>query len=187
MGRAITRGGTAIALVAVVALGLLQIEAGDAVAKKKRKPWWGTFTRSGRVFEPRPGYTWNVNFTLQVTKKKGRWSINDAVGRLNCWDGSTSEGTVEPTSEYFEFAIPPIGGKLGRFVGVDGGPFGVSIAELTGQTPTGRGFRVSVGRRDLIFFPAKGRWKVEWVINWQCDGGAFIGGVRVIPTYATRR
>lgn len=197
MGRTTVRGGTALALVAIAALGLLQIDAGEAVAKKKRLPWWGTFARDpALIVQPRPGYTWDVNYTLQVRKKNGAWSINDAVGRLNCWDGSTSEGTVTPTSEYFEFAIPPISGRLfgtkkelkkAKFVGDDGGPFGVPIAEnMTGQTPTGRGFILNVSRRDLLF-PVRGRWRVEWVINWQCAGGATVGGVRVIPTYAARQ
>ncbi len=55
MGRTTVRGGTALALVAIAALGLLQIDAGEAVAKKKRLPWWGTFARSGPIVEPGPG------------------------------------------------------------------------------------------------------------------------------------
>ena len=184
-----------MALVAIAALGLLQIDAGEAVAKKKKLPWWGTFARSGPIVEPRPGYTWDVNYTLRVSKK-GPWSINDAVGRLNCWDGNHADGTVTPTSEYFEFAIPPVSGRLfgtkkelkkAKRVSDHPRANGVPIAEnMTGQTPTGRGFIVSVYRRNLSF-PVRGGWYVEWIINWQCAGGATVGGVRVIPTYAARQ
>jgi hypothetical protein len=194
MRRAISRGGLALTLAAAV-LGLLQVDLDEAAGKKKKvRPWWGTFARSGPIFEPRPGYTWDVNYTLRVSKKKRTWSIDDAVARLNCWDGSTSEGTVTPTSEYFEFAIPPVSGKLfapkgARVVGDDGsGPYGVVpiVSDIPGQTPTGRGFMINVGRRYLRF-PVRGRWLVEWFLQWQCAGGAFIGGVRIIPTYASRQ
>ena len=194
MRRTTLRGGTALALAAIAAVGLLQLDAGEAVAKKKKLHWWGSFARDpAKIFEPTPGYTWDVNYTLKVRKKTRRWSIDDAVGRLNCYDGSTSEGTVTPTDEYFEFAIPPIAGKVVVWKGAkevfdkaSNGTIVMIASNFTGQTPTGRGFILNVGYRQMEF-PSQGRWRVEWFIQWQCEGGATVKGVRIIPTYAARQ
>jgi hypothetical protein len=197
MRRATSRGGLALALVAM-ALGLLQVDLDEAAGKKKKqRPWWGTFARSGPIFEPRPGYTWDVNYTLQVSKKKRTWSVTNAVGRFNCWDGSVEDATVTPTSDYFEVAIPPISGgglivqKKPLYVRKDApaDPIGNAIVDVSGQTPTGRGFRAKIAMGRMAYPVFKNRWLVAWRIQYQCDGGPGVGtrDNRNIPSYASRQ
>jgi hypothetical protein len=162
------------------------------------RPWWGTFARDpARIFQPRPGYTWDVNYTLQVRKKTRTWSVTNAVGRFNCWDGSFEEGSVTPTSDYFEVALPPISGgglivqKKPLYVSksAPADPIGNAIVDVSGQTPTGRGFRAKIAMGRMAYPVFKNRWLVAWRIQYQCDGGPGIGtrDNRNIPSYARRQ
>jgi hypothetical protein len=185
-----------VALLCVLLLGPI-----GAVGKKKKTKtgkWWGNFVTVGPGQEIRPGLFWDVDFTLQASKGKFSWLLTDAVARFNCWDGDANDGTITPTSDYFQFDIPPFAGRLLLskkplfvFAPPDQIPYPDRPFQASGQSESGRGYQAIIAPSE-IHYPAgdgkfKRRWQVTWRINYQCDDGPYIGGERNVFTYPTRQ